>query len=156
MLIHARPELRPIDGGTTSPAYIAVNGGTAHASETDDVEVYEVMRQRALAERQAATGELPRAMQLLYKFWAHFLTTEFNSAVYKEFRQYAREDAAAPLSSKYGYVSLAKLYRDVLSKSHGGGLWPADHPIYNILRSHFAALPTIIDDSQATVNGSAE
>ncbi|CAN8098956.1 unnamed protein product [Discula destructiva] len=143
-------------GITTSPAYIAVSGAIAHVSDDNDTEPYVDVHERATAQRQAATGELPKDMQLLYKFWAVFLLTNFNLAAYREFRQCALEDAAAPMFSKYGYTSLVKFYGEVLSKSQGGGLWPGNHPMYSILGSHYSALPNFADDSQPAATASVE
>lgn len=91
---------------------------------------------RAVEQRRLAQpGEVPVDMKRLYAFWAHFLTTNFNPGMYKEFRQFALEDAAAEVPSKVGLGTLLQYYKTVLSNSQSG-LWPVDHPIYKVLHQH--------------------
>lgn len=105
---------------------------------------------RAVEQRRLAqSGKVPVDMKRLYAFWAHFLTTNFNPSMYKEFRQFALEDAAAEVPSKVGLGNLQQYYNTVLSNSHGGGLWPADHLIYKVFQQH-------LESAEEPVNGSDE
>lgn len=123
---------------TTSPTYWRLDGTLAQVSDTNNKETYEDVHDRAVEQRRLAQpGDVPVDMKRLYAFWAHFLTTNFNSGLYKEFRQFALEDAAAEVPNKVGLGSLLQFYRAVLVNNQGGGLWPADHPIYKVLQQHF-------------------
>lgn len=109
------------------------------------------LRERAVAQRRAANpGELPTSMKVLYKFWSHYLTENFNVSMYKEFKQTALEDAAAKIPIKFGHANLVQCYKSLLSfNSKVGATWGPGHPIYSVLQSHFRTV-------QETVNGNEE
>lgn len=71
---------------------------------------YTEVRAQAMKQRDPAAGTLKsnNDMITLYKFWSHFLVKRFNSAMYKEFKQYALHDA--DLSSRHGIEEMFKLY----------------------------------------------
>lgn len=105
------------------------------------------MHARAIGQRQSAQpGQLPTDMKRLYKFWSHLLTTKFNPGIYREFRQYALEDALAEAPSKVGLSNLLQFYNVVLVGSQSGGLWAPEHPVYKVLQSH-------LDNAQGIANG---
>lgn len=111
------------------------------------------LRQRAIAQRQAASpGELPVSMKVLYKFWSHYLTENFNVSMYKEFKQTALEDATAKVPSKYGHTNLVQCYKSLLSlNSKVGGIWGLGHPVYGVLQSHYRAVQETASGSEGQV-----
>lgn len=111
------------------------------------------LHERAIAQRQAANpGELPLSMKVLYKFWSHYLTENFNVSMYNEFKQIALEDAAAKIPSKFGYANLVQCYKSLLSfNSKVGGTWGLGHPIYSVLQSHFRTVQEIVNGNEKQV-----
>lgn len=71
---------------------------------------YTEVRAQAMKQRDPAAGtsKSNNDMITLYKFWSHFLVKRFNSAMYREFKQYALQDA--DLSSRHGIEEMFKLY----------------------------------------------
>ncbi|CCD49461.1 hypothetical protein BofuT4_P099710.1 [Botrytis cinerea T4] len=66
----------------------------AAISESNTIEKYAIFRERATRLREASQpGETHTDMELLYKFWAHFLCRNFNPGMYYEFRKLALEDS---------------------------------------------------------------
>lgn len=132
----------------TSPTYWRLDGTMAQISDTNNKETYVNMHDRAVEQRrQANPGEVPVDMKRLYRFWGHLLETNFNPALYKEFRRFALEDAGAKNPSRVGLSHLLQYYKTTLSQRHGGGLWPAEHPIYQVLQQH-------LESAQGPVNSS--
>lgn len=121
----------------TSPKYWRLDGTMAQISDTNNKESYAKMHDRAVEQRrQAKSGEVPVDMKRLYQFWSHLLEKNFNPDLYKEFRRFSLEDAGAENPSKVGLGLLLQYYKTMLSQRHGGGLWAAEHPIYQVLQQH--------------------
>lgn len=75
---------------------------------------YCVFRSEALAHReQALKGQCAQEMELLYKFWSHFLAHNFNNSMYSEFFQLAVDDLRTR-SSEVGFRYLVDYYCDRL------------------------------------------
>ena len=89
---------------------------SAPPGEGDD-EPYPQLRQKALSQRtQAATGACPYDLDVLYKFWAHFLIRNYNARMYSEFTHYAHSDAKER-HSFVGLRELVKFYGHALSNT---------------------------------------
>lgn len=113
-------------------------------SDANNKENYVDVHSRAIQQRQSATpGDVPVDMKRLYKFWQHFLATHFNPGMYKEFQQFALEDANADIPSQVGLGNLLQFYKTVLPKSQPG-LWQAEHPVYKVLQLHFDNAKSVI------------
>ncbi|KAF8249392.1 hypothetical protein K440DRAFT_641397 [Wilcoxina mikolae CBS 423.85] len=70
---------------------------------------YTEVHAQALKQRESAGGaKLNNDMVTLYRFWSHFLVKRFNASMYKEFKQFALQDA--DLSSRHGIEEIFKLY----------------------------------------------
>lgn len=137
LLTFSRPELAPTKEEIASPSYWRLDGTIAQVSDANNKENYVEVHDRAIKQRQAASsGEVPIDMKRLYKFWQHFLTTHFNPGMYKEFQQFAVEDANAQVPSKVGLGNLLQFYKSVLSNTQSR-LWQTEHPVYKVLQSHF-------------------
>lgn len=137
LLTAGRPELTPTKDEIASPSYWRLDGTIAQVSDANNKENYSEVRNRAIKQRQAAApGEVPIDMKRLYKFWQHFLTANFNPDMYKEFQQFALEDAKAQVPSQVGLGNLLQFHKSVLSNTQSG-LWPAEHPVYKVLQLHF-------------------
>lgn len=151
VLTDLRPEPGAKDEETKSPAHRAKNGHSSQVSDTSNDETYVELHERAMAQRLAASpGELPLSMKVMYKFWSHYLTENFNVSMYKEFKQAALEDAAAKIPSKFGYANLVQCYKSLLSfNSKVGGIWGVNHPIYSVLHFQYRTV-------SETVNGNEE
>ncbi|KAK4890370.1 hypothetical protein LTR27_010898 [Elasticomyces elasticus] len=77
-------------------------------------ELYTRLRSKALEQRShAATGTCPYDLDVLYKFWSHFLLRNFNARMYGEFHHYANEDRKARHSIN-GLSALVKFYNQAL------------------------------------------
>ncbi|EMD00720.1 hypothetical protein BAUCODRAFT_61582 [Baudoinia panamericana UAMH 10762] len=80
-------------------------------------EPYIGLRYKALSQReQAATGNCPYDLQVLYQFWSHFLIRNFNARMYDEFKYFAHSDSQ-DRCSYVGLLNLAKFYDQAL-QSH--------------------------------------
>lgn len=102
-------------GPRVSPPVMWVKGMKHQHPMGDDnhQESYVSVRARALSQRGTARqGEVTHDMQVLYKFWSHFLYSNFNPTMYSEFRTFAMEDAAR--TSSIGAHSLIAYYDEVL------------------------------------------
>lgn len=81
-------------------------------------EPYVQLRLKALEQRgQAATGNCPYDLEVLYQFWSHFLIRNFNNRMYREFKYYAEADAAERHSFS-GKKTLLKYYGQALSSTY--------------------------------------
>ncbi|KAI5788223.1 hypothetical protein FPQ18DRAFT_307716 [Pyronema domesticum] len=76
---------------------------------------YTEVRAQALQNRNSSSpSKSSREMTILYRFWSHFLVQSFNSSMYKEFRQFALDDADH--SVRRGIEELFKFYERSLSQ----------------------------------------
>jgi la-related protein 1 len=76
---------------------------------------YTEVRAQALQNRNSSSpSKSSREMTILYRFWSHFLVKSFNSSMYKEFRQFALDDADH--SVRRGIEELFKFYERSLSQ----------------------------------------
>lgn len=115
-----------------------MDGTLAQVSGDKLTEYYVDVRARALDQRQSASpGEVPDDMKRLYRFWAHSLITHFNAGMYKEFRQFAIEDATSQVPSRNGLGNLLKFYHRVLSRGESAALSRPDLPVYKVLQTDF-------------------
>ena len=81
-------------------------------------EPYHILRRKALDQRDnAATGNCPYDLDVLYKFWSHFLLRNFNGKMYTEFHFYALEDASIRHNGA-GIHCLIKFYDEALRSSN--------------------------------------
>ena len=79
---------------------------------------YEHLRQKAMTERrEAATGNCPYDLDVLYQFWCHFLLRNFNSRMYTEFKSMANEDATQRLNVT-GLQNLLQFYSKSLASNN--------------------------------------
>jgi len=77
-------------------------------------ELYVSVRANALRMRElSAPGDTHPSMKQLYEFWSHFLCRNFNPTMYREFRQYAMEDAGA--NAMVGLKNLITYYDETLN-----------------------------------------
>lgn len=97
----------------------------------------------------AAEGDVPDDMKHLYKFWAHFLLANFNPGMYKDFRQFALEDATPAKSSKIGLGYLLQFHTTALSAQPS--IWAPDHPIYKVLQSDLSSSQAMIGSAEPQV-----
>jgi la-related protein 1 len=74
-------------------------------------------------------------MKILYKFWEHFLLTDFNPRMYEEFRSCAMEDAGQEVPATFGLDCLLRYYKELV---HGDKKkpWSADRPVPEIINLH--------------------
>lgn len=151
--VHVEPEPSIPDEDIRSPAYRAKNGHSSQVSDTNNNETYVELRERAIAQRQAANpGDSPASMKVLYKFWSHYLTENFNVSMYKEFKQIALEDATAKIPSKFGHANLVQCYKSLLSmNSKVGEIWGLGHPVYGVLESHYRTVQETVNGNEAQV-----
>ncbi|KAK0311022.1 hypothetical protein LTR82_014471 [Friedmanniomyces endolithicus] len=77
-------------------------------------EPYTRLHYKALEQRHHATlGTCPYDLDVLYKFWSHFLLRNFNAKMYSEFHHYANEDRKIRQSLN-GLSALIKFYDQAL------------------------------------------
>ncbi|KAK0276780.1 hypothetical protein LTR35_010174 [Friedmanniomyces endolithicus] len=77
-------------------------------------EPYTRLHYKALEQRHhAASGTCPYDLDVLYKFWSHFLLRNFNAKMYSEFHHYANEDRKTRHSLN-GLSALIKFYDQAL------------------------------------------
>ncbi|TKA71171.1 hypothetical protein B0A55_08651 [Friedmanniomyces simplex] len=77
-------------------------------------EPYTRLHYKALDQRHhAATGTCPYDLDVLYKFWSHFLLRNFNAKMYGEFHHYAHDDREVRQSLN-GLTALIKFYDQAL------------------------------------------
>ncbi|KAK0365572.1 hypothetical protein LTR91_018344 [Friedmanniomyces endolithicus] len=77
-------------------------------------EPYTRLHYKALEQRHhAASGTCPYDLDVLYKFWSHFLLRNFNAKMYSEFHHYANEDRKTRQSLN-GLSALIKFYDQAL------------------------------------------
>lgn len=101
----ALPEVFWLKGNDIKATELPSNG--------DSEPYFHVHAQAMEARRKAGSGECPYELQVLYQFWAHFLIRNFNTTMYDEFRQLAREDIGRGYSD-LGMKHLLAYYNEAL------------------------------------------
>ncbi|KAK4238245.1 hypothetical protein C8A03DRAFT_15268 [Achaetomium macrosporum] len=113
------------------------HASASHKEQTDR-RPYTEIRKAALDERQnAKSGETPKSMQKLYRFWSQMLLNDFNAKVYQEFRDLALEDASREIPVKVGLKYLLEFYDGLLLHTNTRKPWPQDRAVPEIFTAHF-------------------
>ncbi|EME49671.1 hypothetical protein DOTSEDRAFT_68447 [Dothistroma septosporum NZE10] len=81
-------------------------------------EPYITLRAKAIKQRdEAATGNCPYDLDVLYQFWSHFLIRNFNKSMYREFQELAHLDAQDRRNG-VGMRNLVQFYAKALSSTN--------------------------------------
>jgi len=81
------------------------------------VQPYLALRREAFSQRERAPlGSCPHDLDILYKFWSHFLIRNFNARMYGEFCFYALDDAKSRDNAS-GLQHLVNFYVNALKSS---------------------------------------
>ncbi|KAK4634532.1 hypothetical protein CLAFUW4_00730 [Fulvia fulva] len=81
-------------------------------------EPYITLRAKAIKQRdEAATGNCPYDLDVLYQFWSHFLIRNFNKSMYREFQELAHLDAQERRNG-VGMRNLVLFYAKALSSTN--------------------------------------
>jgi la-related protein 1 len=81
------------------------------------VQPYIALRSEALAQRErGAPGTCPHDLDILYKFWSHFLIRNFNARMYAEFKFLAIDDARVR-DNTIGLTQLVNFYVNALKSN---------------------------------------
>ncbi|KAI5780500.1 hypothetical protein EDC01DRAFT_633366 [Geopyxis carbonaria] len=80
---------------------------------------YTEVRAQALRAREDLIYAKNNDLITLYKFWSHFLVKSYKGSMYKEFRQYALEDA--DMKVRFGVDELLKMYERSFQHRHSIG-----------------------------------
>ncbi|KAJ4295743.1 hypothetical protein N0V88_004445 [Collariella sp. IMI 366227] len=133
----------PTTNGNAEPAdqlergIVWVDGQSAAPKEQKDRKAYTEIRQAAHEQRKGAkSGETPKEMQKLFKFWSQMLLVDFNAKMYQEFRDLALEDASQDAPAKYGLKHLLEFYDRLLLNTNTRKPWPQDRAVPEIFTAH--------------------
>ncbi|KAL2129988.1 hypothetical protein VTI74DRAFT_7032 [Chaetomium olivicolor] len=130
--------VEPASAAQPERGIVWVDGQTsASVKEQTDRKPYTEIRKAALEQRKGAkSGETPREMQKLYKFWSKMLLNDFNAKVYQEFRDLALEDASQEAPAKHGLKYLLEFYDKLLLNTNTRKPWPQDRAVPEIFTAH--------------------
>lgn len=81
---------------------------------------YDSVRNQSLEQRETLGPAKCSDMNVLYRFWSHFLVTKYNESMYNEFKKFALEDADA--SARSGLEYLFKFYAKYILRPENVGI----------------------------------
>ena len=109
------PKHRSWNSRTSSSAIYFIQDDSEPAdppANADQVSYIQVCTNAKQQRQHHAPGQCPYDMQILYKFWSHFLLRNFNTKMYQDFKFFASEDFIN--GSSFGMDYLLEFYEKAL------------------------------------------